>query len=78
MQAKYHMKLQKKFKEKNKAERKNMNYRIVNGAISYGAETILEEINFDIQEKDKIAIVGNNGSGKTTLLKSIVNKEMLE
>ncbi len=55
-----------------------MNYRIVNGAISYGAETILEEINFDIQEKDKIAIVGNNGSGKTTLLKSIVNKEMLE
>lgn len=55
-----------------------MNYRIVNGAISYGADTILEEINFDIQEKDKIAIVGNNGSGKTTLLKSIVNNEMLE
>lgn len=55
-----------------------MNYRIVNGAISYGAETILEEINFDIQEKDKIAIVGNNGSGKTTLLKSIVNREMIE
>lgn len=55
-----------------------MNYRIVNGAISYGADTILEEINFDIQEKDKIAVVGNNGSGKTTLLKSIVNSEMLE
>lgn len=55
-----------------------MNYRIVNGAISYGADTILEEINFDIQEKDKIAIVGNNGAGKTTLLKSIVNNEMLE
>lgn len=55
-----------------------MNYRIVNGAISYGADTILEEINFDIQENDKIAIVGNNGSGKTTLLKSIVNNEMLE
>ena len=55
-----------------------MNYRIVNGAISYGADTILEEINFDIQEKDKIAIVGNNGAGKTTLLKVIVNNEMLE
>ena len=55
-----------------------MNYRIVNGAISYGADTILEEINFDIQENDKIAIVGNNGSGKTALLKSIVNNEMLE
>ena len=34
-----------------------MNYRIVNGAVSYGAETILEEINIEIKEKDKIAIV---------------------
>lgn len=55
-----------------------MNYKIVNGAISYGAETIIEEINFEIKEKDKIAIVGKNGSGKTTLLKSIVDEEMLE
>lgn len=55
-----------------------MNYKIVNGAISYGADTILEEINFEIKEKDKIAIVGKNGSGKTTLLKSIVDNEMLE
>ena len=38
-----------------------MNFRIVNGSISYGAETILEEINFTIKEKDKIAIVGRNG-----------------
>ena len=55
-----------------------MNYKIVNGAISYGAETILEEINFEIKDKDKIAIVGRNGCGKTTLLKSLVNNEMLE
>ena len=55
-----------------------MNYKIVNGAISYGADTILEEINFEIKEKDKIAIVGKNGCGKTTLLKSIVDSEMLE
>ena len=55
-----------------------MNYKIVNGSISFGAETILEEINFEIKEKDKIAIVGRNGCGKTTLLKSIVNNEMLE
>lgn len=55
-----------------------MNYKIVNGAISYGAETILEEIDFEIKEKDKIAIVGKNGSGKTTLLKSIVDEKMLE
>ena len=55
-----------------------MNYKIINGAISYGADTILEEINFEIKEKDKIAIVGKNGSGKTTLLKAIVDNEMLE
>ena len=55
-----------------------MNYRIINGAVSYGAETILEEINIEIREKEKIAIVGRNGCGKTTLLKAIVNNEMLE
>lgn len=32
-----------------------MNYRIANGSISYGAETILEEINFEIKEiEDKM------------------------
>ena len=55
-----------------------MNYRIENGSISYGAETILEEINFEINEKDKIAIVGRNGAGKTTLLKALVDNSMLE
>ena len=55
-----------------------MNYKIVNGAISYGADTILEEINFEKKKKEKIAIVGRNGSGKTTLLKSIIDNNMLE
>ena len=55
-----------------------MNYRIVNGSISYGAETILEEINFEIKEKDKIAIVGRNGSGKSTLINAIVDNSMFE
>lgn len=55
-----------------------MNYKIVNGSISFGAETIIEKINFEIKEKEKIAIVGKNGSGKTTLLKSIIDNEMLE
>ena len=55
-----------------------MNYRITNGAISFGADTILEEIDFEIKDKEKIAIVGRNGSGKTTLLKSLINNSMLE
>ena len=55
-----------------------MNYKIVNGSVSYGADTILEEINFEIKEKDKIAIVGRNGCGKTTLLKAIIDNSMSE
>ncbi len=55
-----------------------MEYRIINGAISFGSNTILEEINFDIKNNDKIAVVGRNGSGKTSLLKSIVNNDLLE
>ena len=54
-----------------------MNYRIVNGSVSYGADTILEEINFEIRNKEKIAIVGRNGSGKSTLLKAIIDNEIL-
>lgn len=55
-----------------------MNYRITNGSVSYGAETILEEINFEVKGSEKVAIVGRNGSGKSTLLKAIVNNELLE
>lgn len=55
-----------------------MNYRITNGSVSYGAETILEEINFEVKGNEKVAIVGRNGSGKSTLLKAIVNNELLE
>ena len=55
-----------------------MNYKIINGAVFYGADTILEEINFEIKDKDKIAIVGRNGSGKTTLLKTLIDNDMLE
>ncbi len=55
-----------------------MYYKIVNGSISHGAETVLEEINFEIKEKDKIAIVGRNGVGKTTFLNSLIDNEMLE
>ncbi len=54
-----------------------MNFRITNGSISFGAETILEEINFEVKGKQKIAIVGRNGAGKSTLLKAIIDNELL-
>ena len=54
-----------------------MNFRITNGSVSFGAETILEEINFEVKGKEKVAIVGRNGAGKSTLLNAIINNEML-
>ena len=54
-----------------------MNFRITNGSISFGAETILEEINFEVKGKQKVAIVGRNGAGKSTLLKAIIDNQLL-
>ena len=48
-----------------------MRYRIKHALVQYDAETILEDVNFEIHDKEKIAIVGRNGCGKTTLLKLI-------
>lgn len=40
----------------------------------FGDKTILKNINFHIEEKEKIAIVGINGAGKTTLLRCILGE----
>ncbi len=54
-----------------------MYYKVTNGSVTIDAKTILEEINIEIKEKDKIAIIGRNGAGKTTLLKALINNDML-
>ena len=54
-----------------------MNFKIINGAVEFGAETILENINIEIKDKEKIAIIGRNGAGKSTLLKAIINNQLL-
>jgi len=51
-----------------------MQYKIQNGAVAFGADIILKNVNFDIKNTEKIAIVGRNGSGKTTLLKLIAGE----
>ena len=43
---------------------------------AFGTKEVLRDVNFHINEKEKIAIVGINGSGKTTLLKIIMGEEM--
>jgi zinc transport system ATP-binding protein len=39
---------------------------------SYGANTVLLDVNFKVNENDFIGVIGPNGGGKTTLLKVIL------
>ena len=41
---------------------------------SYGIDTILENITFHIEEREKTAIVGVNGAGKTTLFRILTGE----
>lgn len=41
---------------------------------SFGTDSILENVSFHIEEREKAAIVGINGAGKTTLFKIIVGE----
>jgi D-methionine transport system ATP-binding protein len=41
----------------------------VNLAIRRGSAYLLEDINFSIKQREKLAIVGASGAGKTTLLR---------
>ena len=51
-----------------------MQYRISlnNVSFSYEKTKILEDVSFDVEDKDFFAIVGPNGGGKTTILKLIL------
>ena len=42
-----------------------MLYKIINGSVSFGADTVLERVDFEIKDREKVAIVGRNGCGKT-------------
>lgn len=39
---------------------------------NYNNQTVLEDINFDVEQRDYLGIIGPNGGGKTTLLKTIL------
>ena len=45
---------------------------------SYGIQPLFENISFNIEEGDKIALVARNGSGKSTLLKILSGKEVTD
>ncbi|MEB3101467.1 metal ABC transporter ATP-binding protein [Ferviditalea candida] len=43
-----------------------------NVSFSYENKRIIEDLNFSIQQRDFVGLVGSNGAGKTTLLKMLV------
>lgn len=43
---------------------------------SYSGKEILNKVTLEINDNNKIAIIGNNGTGKSTLLKILAGKEM--
>ena len=42
---------------------------------SYGIQPLFEDLDFNIEEGDKIALVARNGTGKSTLLRILAGKE---
>ena len=44
----------------------------------FAGEYILKDINFSIEDKDKIGLVGLNGVGKSTIIRMILDKERID
>ena len=47
---------------------------ISDGTVYFGANDLFENIDFTVNENERIALVGRNGSGKTTLLKVLMGE----
>jgi len=41
-------------------------------SFAYDGKTVVEGLNFTVEQKDYLCIVGENGSGKTTLMKGLL------
>ena len=41
----------------------------------FGASELFHGVSFNVNDNDRIAIIGNNGTGKSTLLKMIIGSE---
>ncbi len=54
-----------------------MQLKIKNGVVELSGEAILKNVNFEINDNSRIAVVGRNGCGKTTLLKLIAGEHTI-
>lgn len=46
--------------------------------LAFGLETIFDDAEFQLNDRDKVGIVGVNGAGKTTLFKVLLGKQPLD
>ena len=56
----------------------NMRLSLKDISVSFGEKEVLKNINFEVNTKDKVAIIGRNGCGKTTLLKVITGQQEID
>jgi ATP-binding cassette, subfamily F, member 3 len=40
--------------------------------LSFGANEVLTDISFEIQQGERVGLIGRNGTGKSTILKLII------
>ncbi|KKU46589.1 MAG: ABC transporter [Microgenomates group bacterium GW2011_GWC2_46_7] len=52
-----------------------MSIRVTNLSFSYGEKPLLTEVNFRVENGQKVGLVGENGTGKSTLLKLFRSEE---
>ena len=43
----------------------------------FGSDLILDHVSFNINLKERVALIGNNGTGKTTIFKLILKINIL-
>lgn len=51
---------------------------ITNGSLSYGDQTLFDEINLACAQNQRIGVLGRNGTGKSTLLKIIAGHQKFD
>ena len=44
----------------------------------FGERVLFDNVSFDIQEHEKVGLVGSNGCGKTTLFRMLVGEESVD
>jgi len=48
---------------------------VTNLTVAFGGFTLLDDVNFHVNDNDKVGLVGKNGAGKSTLLKIILGEQ---